>query len=67
MEEAVQAYTRGSAYAEFMEREKGALVPGMLADFIALSDDIFVCDPERIPDARVLLTVTGGRVVHSAL
>ncbi len=67
VEEAVRAYTRGSAYAEFMETQKGALIPGMLADFILLSDDIFSCDPERIPDTRVVLTAAGGRVVNGGV
>lgn len=40
-EQAVTAYTRGSAYAEFAEREKGRLAPGMFADLAVLSQDIF--------------------------
>jgi len=67
VEQAVTAYCRGSAYAEHMEEHKGALAPGMLADFIALSQDIFTTDVERIPDTKVVLTVVGGRVVHSLL
>ncbi|MBN2354239.1 MAG: amidohydrolase [Spirochaetales bacterium] len=67
VEEAVRAYTRGSAYAEFMEDHKGALAPGLLADFILLSQDIFTVAPERIPETRALLTVTGGRIVHDAM
>jgi predicted amidohydrolase YtcJ len=67
VEQAVMAYCRGSAYAERMEEHKGALAPGMLADFIALSQDIFTTDVGRIPETRVLLTVVGGRVVHSLL
>jgi hypothetical protein len=65
--EAVVAYCRGSAYAEFMEGQKGALIPGMLADFIALSQDIFATDVERLPETKVLLTVVGGKIVHSRL
>jgi alkylation response protein AidB-like acyl-CoA dehydrogenase len=40
-EQAVRAYTWGSAYAEFAEREKGALAAGMLVDLAVLSPDIF--------------------------
>jgi predicted amidohydrolase YtcJ len=65
--DAVVAYCRGSAYAEFMEQQKGALIPGMLADFIVLSQDIFATDVERIPETKVLLTVVGGKMVHSLL
>ena len=64
VEEAVLALTRGSAYAEFMEEHKGSLGPGMLADFIVLSQDIFATDVERIPETKVLLTVVGGKIVH---
>jgi predicted amidohydrolase YtcJ len=67
VEEAVRAYTIGSAHAEFMEAHKGALKPGMLADCIVLSQDIFACAVERIPDTRVLLTIVGGRIVHSLM
>jgi predicted amidohydrolase YtcJ len=67
VEQAVTAYCRGSAYAEHMEEHKGTLAPGMLADFIALSQDIFATDVARIPETKVLLTVVGGRVVHSLL
>lgn len=62
--EALIAYTKGSAYAEFMESEKGTLAPGMLADCAVLSDDPTRCPPERIKDIRVEMTITGGRIVH---
>jgi predicted amidohydrolase YtcJ len=67
VEEAVQLLTRGSAYAEFMEDHKGALAPGMLADFILLSQDIFAVEVDRIPDTKVVLTAVGGRVVYTTL
>jgi predicted amidohydrolase YtcJ len=46
MEEAVCAYTRGSAYAEFQDKDKGTLGPGKLSDMVVLSDDIFEIRPE---------------------
>jgi predicted amidohydrolase YtcJ len=64
VEQAVAAYTAGSAFAEFQEREKGTLVRGRLADFIVVSDDLFAIPAERIKDVRVLTTVVGGRIVH---
>src|SRR5215204_1842912 len=64
VEEAVRAFTWGSAYAEFQENVKGTLEPGKLADFVMLSDDIFTIDPVKIRDARVLLTVVNGDVVY---
>lgn len=66
VEEAVRAYTVGSAYAEFQEHEKGTLGPGMLADFVIWSQDIFDIAPEAIRDARALITVVDGRVVYEA-
>ena len=61
--EAVEAYTMGSAYAEFQEMEKGSITPGKLADLVILSDDIFTIDPIKIRDVRVLTTIVGGKVV----
>lgn len=64
--EAVEAYTMGSAYAEFQEREKGSITPGKLADMVLLSDDIFSIDPAKIRDVRVLKTFVGGRLVFDS-
>lgn len=61
--EAVHAYTMGSAYAEFQEKEKGSIEPGKLADMILLSDDIFSIDPVKIRDVKVLKTIVGGKVI----
>lgn len=64
--EAVEAYTLGSAYAEFQEKEKGSITPGKLADLVILSDDIFSIEKTAIKDVRVLKTIVGGRVVYSS-
>jgi predicted amidohydrolase YtcJ len=61
--EAITAYTRGSAYAEFQDDVKGTLAPGKLADLVILSDDIFRIPPEKIRDVKVVTTIAGGRVV----
>jgi predicted amidohydrolase YtcJ len=61
--EAVEAYTMGSAYAEFQESEKGSITPGKLADMVLLSDDIFSMAPAKIRDVTVLKTFVGGRLV----
>jgi predicted amidohydrolase YtcJ len=61
--EAVHAYTMGSAYAEFQEKEKGSITPGKLADMVLLSDDIFSIDPVKIRDVKVLKTIVGGKVI----
>jgi predicted amidohydrolase YtcJ len=64
--EAITAYTMGSAYAEFQEKEKGSITPGKLADLVLLSDDIFSIDPAKIRDVKVLKTIVGGKVVWDA-
>jgi predicted amidohydrolase YtcJ len=66
VEESVRAYTMGSAYAEFQEKEKGSITRGKLADMVILSDDIFSIAPVRIRDVKVLKTIVGGRVVWDA-
>jgi predicted amidohydrolase YtcJ len=64
--EAVEAYTMGSAYAEFQEKEKGSITPGKLADMVLLSDDIFTIAPENIRNVKVLKTIVGGKIVWDA-
>ena len=66
MDEAIAAYTTGSAFAEFEEKEKGKLAPGMLADFVVLDRDITAVAPERVLATKVLRTVVGGRTVYGS-
>jgi len=63
VEEALRAYTSSAAYASFDEDKPGSLRSGFLADVAVLSDDILLMDPNRIADARVDLTIVGGKVV----
>jgi predicted amidohydrolase YtcJ len=64
VEEAVRAFTVGSAYAEFAESVKGTITPGKLADIVILSENIFTIDPVRIAETHVTTTVMDGRVVY---
>ncbi|HEX6802102.1 MAG TPA: amidohydrolase family protein [Terriglobales bacterium] len=64
IEQALAAYTTGSAYAEFAEKDKGTLSPGKLADFVVLDRDLTAAAPEKIPGTRVLRTVVGGKTVY---
>lgn len=64
--EAVEAYTLGSAFAEFQEKEKGSITPGKLADMVILSGDIFAIKPEAIRNVKVETTIVGGRIVYRA-
>jgi len=63
VEEALRAYTRDAAYAEFAEKEKGTLAPGLLADFVILDRDLTRIQPETIRDTKVVMTVVGGKPV----
>ncbi len=64
MDQAIAAYTTGAAFAEFEEKEKGKLVPGMLADFVVLDRDVTAVAPEKVLATKVLRTVVGGKSVY---
>jgi predicted amidohydrolase YtcJ len=66
IEQAIAAYTTGAAFAEFAEKEKGRLDPGMLADFVVLDLDITASEPDRLLKTKVLRTVVGGKTVFEA-
>jgi predicted amidohydrolase YtcJ len=60
----INAYTNGSAYAEFMDGRKGAIKIGQFADFVVLSQDLSKIAPKDFLTTEVDLTVVGGRVVY---
>ena len=64
IEQAITAYTTGAAFAEFAEKQKGKLEPGMLADFVVLDQDITAVLPPKILGTKVLRTVVGGKTVY---
>jgi predicted amidohydrolase YtcJ len=65
-EEAVIAYTRTAAYAEFAEKEKGSLAPGKLADLAVLSQDIFTVPSDDLPETVSIMTIVGGKMIYDA-
>ena len=65
VDEAVRAYTWGSAFAEFAETVKGTLAVGKLADLVMLDRDIYSIDPGDIDRAQVVLTIVDGKVVYA--
>lgn len=67
VEDAVRAFTHGSAYAAFSEDRVGTLEVGKLADLAVLSQDIFVADPLAVGKTRVTMTMAGGKIVYRAL
>ena len=64
LDEALRAFTHGSAYAEFAERVKGTITPGKLADLVMLDRDLYTIDPGDIDKAKVVLTIMDGRIVY---
>lgn len=65
-EQAVRAYTHGSAFAEFAENEKGTITAGKLADLLVLSQDVFTAPVSELPKVNSILTIVGGKIVHDA-
>ena len=65
-EQAIAAYTTGAAFAQFDEKIKGKIEPGMLADFVVLDRDITAAAPSKILETKVLRTVVGGKPVYEA-
>jgi hypothetical protein len=66
LDEAIRAYTVGSAYAEFAEKIKGAIVPGKLADLVLFDRDIYTIDRAHLDTVKVAMTIVDGRVVYEA-
>ncbi len=64
--QAVDAFTRQSAYASFEDADRGTLQSGKFADLAVLSQDLFTAPPRAVGKTRVLLTLVGGRVVYRA-
>jgi predicted amidohydrolase YtcJ len=65
-EQAVRAYTWGSAYARFSEDRLGTLEIGKEADLAVLSQDVFSAAPADLAKTRVMMTMVGGKVVFTA-
>ncbi len=63
VEQALTAYTSGSAYASFDEKNKGKLKKGYLADLVILSQDLTAIAPESIRDVKIITTIVGGKIV----
>jgi predicted amidohydrolase YtcJ len=64
VEDAIKCYTLNAAYASFEDKIKGSIEVGKFADFVVLSDDILVIDPNKIKDVVVEMTVFDGEIVY---
>lgn len=67
VEQAVDAYTKGGAYARFSDNRIGTLEPGKQADLAVLSQDIFSIPHEQIGSTHVVLTMVGGKTVFDQI
>jgi len=66
LDQALQAYTVNGAYASYDEQRKGFIKPGMLADIVVLSDNIFKMKPAELGSVKVAYTIFDGKVVYPA-
>src|SRR5205814_10094378 len=66
VDEALRINTLNGAYASFEETIKGSIVPGKLADFVVLADDLHTVAPDKIKDVKIVRTVVGGTTVYQA-
>jgi predicted amidohydrolase YtcJ len=66
LETSLRSYTVNNAWAEGEEKSKGMLKAGMLADVVVIDRDLFAIPAVQIKDAKVVLTMVGGRIVHAA-
>jgi len=64
MEKAIELYTLGSAYAEFMENRKGMIKNGYLADMVIFNNDLMTIPHDQIMSSKVDYTIVGGKVVY---
>ncbi|MEG2200452.1 MAG: amidohydrolase family protein, partial [Anaerovorax sp.] len=67
IEELLQGYTFGAAYAEGREEELGTLEIGKLADIAVLDRNLLTATPDEVRDTRVLLTMVDGKIVYDDL
>jgi predicted amidohydrolase YtcJ len=64
LEEAIQGYTMGGAFAARREKTEGSIEAGKLADVIIISQDLFKIAPNQIGKTKVMMTMVGGKVVY---
>lgn len=64
MEKAIELYTSGAAYAEFMEDRKGKLKEGYLADMVVFNNDLMTIPHDQIMTSKVDYTIVGGKIVY---
>ena len=64
IEQAIEAFTLGSAYVNHQEDVTGSIETGKFADLVVLDQKLFEIEPAKISDTKVLLTLFGGKAVY---
>jgi hypothetical protein len=67
MEKAIELYTLGSSYAEFMEDRKGKLTNGYLADLVMFNQNLLTIPHDQILATKVDYTIVGGSIVYNRI
>ncbi len=65
IENAVYAYTMGSAYANFCEGNRGSISPGKYANPVVFSQDVYHVDRDQITNTNIDLTMVDGEIAYS--
>lgn len=65
-EDALRAYTIGSAWFSFDDSKRGSIEPGKLADLAVLSKDYMMVPLDQVETIESLLTMVGGKIVYAA-
>ncbi len=60
----LEAYTKNVAYQNFMEDAVGTVEVGKFADLVVLDANILEVDPKEISSAKVVYTISDGRIVY---
>lgn len=64
IEDAIRCHTYESAYAEFMEKEKGEIKTGMLADLVVHSKDLTTVEPKEFLTTEPIYTIFNGKIIY---
>ena len=64
LEQAIEAFTLGSAYVNHQETTTGSIEVGKLADLVVINQNLFTIKPQAISDTKVVLTLFGGKPVY---
>ena len=63
IQQAIEGFTTGAAYAAYAENRQGKLAKGLLADLIVLKRDPFTCDPDEVKYLQSSATMVAGEWV----